>query len=250
MGEYDMKKFLKALSLMTVCAITVAAFAGCSKSSGKLTVATNAEFEPFEYMDNNKIVGIDVDIVNQIAKDMGKTPDIQNMSFDSVLAAASSGKVNMAVAGITKTADREKSMDFSEAYYDAKNVIIVKSTNTAITGKDSLKGKKIAVEKGTTGDDLATTATGDANVSRFDSTTDAITDLKNGKVDAVILDSFPANKFVKQNSDLKITGEGFSSEQYCIAVKKGNSKLLSQVNATIKKMKADGSLDKIIKNYE
>lgn len=245
-----MKNLLKALSIMTVCAVTVAAFSGCSKNPSKLTVATNAEFAPFEYMDSNKIVGIDVDIVNQISKDMGKTPDIQNMTFDSVLAAASSGKVDMAVAGITKTSEREKSMDFSDPYYDAKNVIIVKSTNTSISGKDSLKGKKIAVEKGTTGDDLATSATGDANVSRFDSTTDAVTDLKNGKVDAVILDSFPANTFVKQNKDLKITGEGFSSEQYCITVKKGNGKLLSQINATIKKMKANGQLAKIIKHYE
>lgn len=245
-----MKNLLKALSIMTVCAVTVAAFSGCSKNPSKLTVATNAEFAPFEYMDSNKIVGIDVDIVNQISKDMGKTPDIQNMTFDSVLAAASSGKVDMAVAGITKTSEREKSMDFSDPYYDAKNVIIVKSTNTSISGKDSLKGKKIAVEKGTTGDDLATSATGDANVSRFDSTTDAVTDLKNGKVDAVILDSFPANTFVKQNKGLKITGEGFSSEQYCITVKKGNSKLLSQINATIKKMKANGQLAKIIKHYE
>jgi ABC-type amino acid transport substrate-binding protein len=244
-----MKKFAKVIAVVTLAAMTAAMFAGC-KNSNKLTVATNAEFEPFEYMENNKIVGIDVDIVTQIAKDSGKTADIQNMSFDSVLAAASSGKVNMAAAGITKTEDREKSMDFSDPYYDAKNVIIIKATSADIKDKSTLKGKKIAVEKGTTGDDLATEATGDANVSRFSSTTDAITDLKNGKVDAVILDSFPANKFVKKNSDLKLATESFASEQYCMAVKKGDSALLKQINSTIKKLKDSGELDKIIAKYE
>lgn len=223
---------------------------GCSKNSTKLTVATNAEFEPFEYMDNNKIVGIDVDIVNAIAKDMGKTPDIQNMAFDSVIAAVPAGKVDLGVAGITRTTDREKSMDFSDPYYDAKNVIIVKATNNAVTDKASLKGKKIAVQKGTTGDDLATEITGDSNVARFDASADAINELKNGKADAVIIDNFPALKFVKQNSDLKIAGGSFSSEQYCIAVKKGNKDLLAQVNKEIKKLKDSGEMDKIIKKYE
>ena len=245
-----MKKILKAFSICTALSLSLALFAGCSKDASKLTVATNAEFQPFEYMDNNKIVGIDVDIVNAIAKDMGKTASIQNMEFDSVIPAVSTGKDDMGVAGISKTPDREKSVDFSDPYYDAKNVIIVKSTNTSISNKDSLKGRKIAVQKGTTGDDLATGITGDSNVERFSASTDAVTELKNGKVDAVVIDSFPAATFVKQNSDLKIVGDSFSSEQYCIAVKKGNTKLLNQINQEIKKLKDSGELDQIVKKYE
>lgn len=228
-------------------------FSGCAQKSDseKLTVATNAEFQPFEYMDNNKIVGIDVDIVNVIAKDMNKTPEIENMDFDSVIPCVTTGKAELGVAGISKTPDRENSVDFSDPYYDAKNVVIVKSDNTSISDKKSLKGKKIAVQKGTTGDDLATSITGDSNVVRFNASTDAVTDLKNGKVDAVIIDSFPAQTFVKQNTDLKIVeGTSFSSEQYCIAVKKGNKDLLSKINKIIKQMKDSGEMDKIIKKYE
>ena len=245
-----MKKTIRVLSVVTALSLSLALFAGCSKDSSKLTVATNAEFQPFEYMDNNKIVGIDVDIVNAMAKDMGKTADIQNMEFDSVIPAVTTGKADLGVAGISKTPDREKSVDFSEPYYDAKNVIIVKSTNTAVSGKDSLKGKKIAVQKGTTGDDLATGITGDGNVERFSASTDAVTELKNGKVDAVVIDSFPAETFVKQNGDLKIVGDSFSSEQYCIAVKKGNTKLLGEINKEIEKLKSNGEIDQIIQKYK
>jgi arginine/lysine/histidine transporter system substrate-binding protein len=245
-----MKKILKAVSIVAILSMAAIFPTGCSKDSSKLTVATNAEFEPFEYMDGSKIVGIDVDIVNEIAKDMGKTPDIQNMAFDSVVTAAAAGKTDLGVAGITKTAEREKSVDFSDPYYDAQNVVIVKTANTSVMDKDSLKGKKIAVQKGTTGDVLATGITGDSNVERFDATADAVTELKNGKVEAVIIDSFPAQKIIKQNTDLKLSGESFSSEQYCIAIKKGNKTLLNEVNKEIKKMKDNGDLDKIIKKYE
>jgi len=245
-----MKRFTKVI--ISVLALSaVIALSGCAqKGGGKLTVATNAEFQPFEYMDNNKIIGIDVDIVNEIAKDMGKPVEIKNMEFDSVIPAITTGKDDLGVAGLSKTPDREKSVDFSVPYYTAQNVIIIKASNTAVLGKDSLKGKKIAVQKGTTGDDIATGITGDANVVRFPASTDAITDLKDGKVDAVIIDSFPAQTFVKQNTDLKIVGNPFSSEQYCIAVKKGNKTLLEQVNKAIKSMQASGMIDKITKKYE
>lgn len=260
-----MKKFTRAISVAAALSLVLIFPTGCSKNaagsvasgasaaasgSAKLTVATNAEFEPFEYMEGKKIVGIDVDISTAIAKDMGKTLEVNNMDFDSVIPAITTGKFDLGVAGISKTPDREKSVDFSEPYYTAKNVIIIKDTNTAVTGKASLKGKKIAVQKGTTGDDLATSVTGDANVDRFDASADAILELKNGRADAVIIDSFPAAKFVKANPGLKILSESFDSEQYCIAVKKGNTALLSEVNKVIEKLKSDGELDKIVKNYE
>lgn len=247
-----MKKSVKVLALgLTACMLF--ALAGCAKSGlkqkDKLIMATNAEFEPFEYMDSGKIVGIDVDMATQIAKDMGVTLDVENMNFDSVIPSVVSGKMDIGVAGISKTPDREKSVDFSEAYYDASQVIIVKKDNTAVTGQDALKGKKIAVQKGTTGDDLASKLTSDANMERFNASTDAVTELKNGKVDAVIIDSFPAKVFVKQNSDLKIAGQPLTSESYCIAVKKGNATLLKKINASIEKMKSDGTLENILKKY-
>lgn len=248
---------MKLISRILPVALTlglVVSLAGCAqqgelKDKSKLIVSTNAQFQPFEYMDNNQIVGIDVDISQQIAKDLGVTLQINNMNFDSVIPAVTTGKVDIGVAGISKKPDREKSVDFSEPYYDASQVIIVKKDNTAINGKDTLKGKKIAVQKATTGDDLATDLVGDSNVTRFEAGTDAVTALKQGKVDAVVIDSFPAKTFVGQNSDLQIVGDPLTSEQYCIAVRKGNKQLLDAVNKTIEQLKSSGQLDQIIKKY-
>lgn len=248
-----MKKIFKIMVAALSVALVVS-MAGCKsanglKDKGKFIIALNAEFEPFEYMNNGKVVGIDIDMANAIAKDMGAKVEVQNMEFDSVVAAVASGKVDAGISGITKRPDREKSVDFSDPYYDASQVIIVKKGNTSITDKNSLKGKKIAVQKGTTGDDLAKDATGDANVERFSASTDAVTELKNGKVAAVVIDSFPAKKFVEANSDLTIAGKPLTSEKYCIAMHKGNTKLVEQVNSALKKLKDSGELDNIIKKY-
>lgn len=248
-----MKKWMK-IAAPVLAASLVFSLAGCKtksglKTEGKLTMATNAEFQPFEYMQGGKVVGIDVDIATQIAKDMNATLSIDNMEFDSVIASIVSGKDDVGLAGISKTPTRAKSVDFSEPYYDASQVIVALKSNTAVTGKDSLKGKKLAVQQGTTGDDLAKSITGDANVERFTSYSDAISEVKDGKAAAVIIDSFPGAIFVKQNSDLQIVGQPMQSESYCIAVKKGNEVLLKQINATIDKMKKDGSLEAIVKKY-
>ena len=244
--------FKVSAALLAAC-LTVSLF-GCTnsgelKQKGKLIMATNAAFEPFEFQKDGKIVGIDVDIATDIAKDMGVTLEIQNMNFDSVVTSVSSGKADVGIAGLTENPTRANSVDFTDTYYDASQVIIVKQNNTAITGKDSLKNKKIAVQKGTTGDDVATKITGDANVERFSASTDAVSELKNGKVDAVVIDSFPAKVFVKQNSDLKLTGSGLTSEKYSIAVRKGNTKLVEQINKSLKKLKDNGTLDTIIQKY-
>lgn len=219
------------------------------KNAGTLVMGTEATFQPFEYMDKGNVVGIDVEIAKQIAKDQNAALSIQNVSFDSVIPAVETGKFDLGVAGITKTAERAKMVDFSDSYYDASQVIIVKSSNTAITSGKSLKGKKIAVQQGTTGDDLAVTYTGASNVTKFQATTDAVQQLENNKVDAVILDSFPAQLFVKQHTDLKIAGSPLDSEQYCIAIKKGNTALVNAVNKTIKRLKDSGAINSYIKQF-
>lgn len=248
-----MKKALRLTALILAASLALP-LVGCSnkkelQEEGKLVMATEATFEPFEYMDNGKIVGIDVDIANAVADDLGLKLEIQNISFDTIVASVSSGKADIGASGITKDPTREKSVDFSDPYYTASQVIIVKKDNSTITNEETLKGKKISVQKGTTGDSLASNLTDDSNVIRFNATTDAINELKNGKADAVILDSFPAQIFVKKNSDLKIAGDPLTSEEYCIAVRKGNSELLKKVNKSLKKLKDSGKLDEIISKY-
>lgn len=219
------------------------------KNAGTLVMCTEATFRPFEYMDKGNIVGIDVEISKQIAKDLNAQLSIQNISFDSVIPAVETGKYDLGVAGITKNAGRAKMVDFSDSYYDASQVIIVKSSNTTINSAKSLKGKQIAVQQGTTGNDLATTYTDKSKVQPFQATTDAVQQLENNKVDAVILDSFPAQIFVQQHPDLKIAGKPLDSEPYCIAIKKGNTALLNAVNKTIKRLKSSGDIKSYIKQY-
>lgn len=250
-----MKKFIK-LAAFTLAAAMVVPLVACNSSNKmlkddtKLIMATNAEFEPFEYMENNKVTGIDVDIATAIAEDLGVKLEISNMNFDSVVTSVSTGKADCAVAGLTKTADREKLVDFSDPYFNAGQAIIVKNDNTSINSKDDLKGKKIAVQKGTTGDDEAVKITDEKNLTRFNASTDAVTELKNGKVDAVIIDNFTAKSFLKKNTDIKQAGDPITSEEYCIGIHKGNTELVNKINASLKKLKDNGKLDEIIEKYE
>lgn len=249
-----MKKIIKIVALALVASMAIP-FTACSsktqmlKDSTKMVMATNAEFEPFEFMDGNDIVGIDVDIANQIATDMGVELSISNMNFDSVVTSVQTGKADVGIAGITKNDEREEQVDFSDPYFDAGQVILVKSDNSTVNSKDDLNGKKVSVQKGTTGDDTAVEVVGEDNVVRFNATTDAANELKNGKVEAMIIDNYTAAALLAKNPELKQVGDPLTSEEYCIAVGKGNKELLDKINASIKKMKDNGDIDKIVANY-
>jgi len=219
------------------------------EDSGKLKIGLESGFEPFEYQENGNVVGIDIDIANEIAKSMGVTVDVQDMDFDSVLAAVTSGSVDLGVSGISKTEEREQSMDFSDSYFETNQLIVVKKDNDSIKGKDDLNGKTIGAQTGTTGETLANEISG-ADVKGYDTYAEAVLDLKNGKLDAIIMDQYPAKANVQTNSDsIKVLDEPLGTDSYCIAVKKGNAELLDKVNEVLKEMKADGTLDQIINKY-
>jgi polar amino acid transport system substrate-binding protein len=239
-------RILAALVLVVVLALSAA---GCAATSTKIVMGTSSGFEPFEFTDaNQKVVGIDVDIANLVAKEAGKTLAIEDMNFDSLIAALQSGKIDFIAAGMTANDERRKNVDFSDTYYDASQVIIVKEGSDIKTAAD-LTGKKIAVQQGTTGDDLATEISG-TTIDRLTKVADCVTELLQGKVDAVVIDSFPAEKSVAKNPGLVILAEPLSVEQYAIAVKKGNTKLLATINKVIAAMKADGTLETIVASYE
>jgi len=232
---------------MTLTALLVLSMlAGCS-SGNKLIMATNAEFPPYEYRDGDNIVGIDVEIAQAIAKEMGKELVINDMDFDSVLAAVPSGKADIGVAGMTVTEDRLKSMDFSTPYTKATQVIIVPE-GSAIKGPDDLTGKKIGVQLGTTGDIYVSDVEG-AEISRYKKGFEAVQDLMKGAIEAVVIDDQPAKVFVEQNKGLVLLDEPFTEEEYAIAIKKGNTELLDAVNKAIENLKSSGELDKIIAKY-
>lgn len=216
-------------------------------AGGKLVMVTNAEFPPYEFHENNEIVGIDADIAKAIADKLGMELEIRDMAFDSLIPAVQSGKADFTAAGMTVDEDRKKNVDFTDTYAKAAQVIIVKD-DSEIAAPDDLTGKKIGVQSGTTGDIYAANIEG-ADIQRFNKGMDAVMALTQGKVDTVIIDREPAKVFVKENAGLKILDEAFTEEEYAIAVKKGNTELVEKMNGAIKELKESGELQKIIDKY-
>ena len=222
---------------------------------GTLIMATNAEFPPYEYHDSSQtgpdgtdIVGIDAEIAGAIAEKLGKELVIEDIAFDSLIPELQSGKADLVAAGMTVTEDRLVNVDFSDTYATAVQSIIVTS-DSEIAGPDDLAGKKIGVQQGTTGDLYATDDFGDENIDRYPKGVDAVQALIQGKVDAVIIDNEPAKVFVGDNDNLKLLETAYAEEEYAIAVKKGNTELLEQINTVIQELKDSGEMDEIIGKY-
>ncbi len=217
-------------------------------AGGVLVMATNAEFAPWEYYEGDKIVGIDPEIAQAIADKLGMTLEIEDMAFDSIIPAVTSGKADFGAAGMTVDEDRMVFVDFTDTYANASQVIIVKETSE-IAGSADLADKKIGVQLGTTGDLLATDLAGDGNVERYNKGFEAVQALLQDKIDAVVIDSAPANVFVEQSQGLKVCDEAMSQEEYAIAVAKGNTELLDKINGALKELKEDGTIDAIMNKY-
>jgi len=264
-----MKKTMKVLAIVMALVCFGMTFAGCgqtakedtkktseTKSSQKeLVVATNAQFPPFEYITEKGIVGkydgIDIAIMKEIAKKLDRKLVISDMEFDSIIPAVASGKADIAVAGMSVTPERQDSLDFTDTYYTALQTILVKNDNTAIKDVDSLKGKTVGVVTGYTGDLSLSEAEKSKNITikRYTKGIDAVQELKNGKLDAVIVDSPTADSFIKKNAELKGIADNkfFAKEEYAMGFKKSNTELLNQVNAALKEMKKSGRIDEIAK---
>ncbi len=240
-----MKKKLLSLVLIVTMAVAIT---GCgSKDDKKLIMATNAEFPPYEYKEGDKFLGIDVEIAQAIADELGMELEIEDINFDSIVAEVKSGKADMGVAGMTVTEDRKKNVAFSDTYATSAQVIIVKNDST-IADPEELEGKTIGVQLGTTGDMLA----GDikkATIERYNKGADAIVALNQNKIDAVIIDRQPAKVFVEKNEGIKIVDKEFSVEDYAIAIAKDNTELLNKVNDALAKLKDSGKIQEITDKY-
>lgn len=262
-----MKKFKKYLALACMSIMGAAVLAGCgggaasgsaddaaasqdasdsSSGSGEtITFGTNAEFPPFEFVTSNGVIddfdGIDIKIAKQIGDDNGATAKIENMEFDSLLIALENGQVDAVIAGMSITDERKEAVDFSVPYYAATQVMIVREDSDIAKASD-MEGKSIAVIQGYTGEECVKEL--GYPYEAFKKGTETILELTNGKCDVVVLDSATAQKYVKDNTGLKIVedAEAFGNEEYGIAVKKGNTELLDKINASVQKMLDDGTI--------
>ena len=248
----------KIIALVMAAALMLCCFAGCGGSNvttveeGKLIMATNAYFQPYEYYDGDKIIGIDAEIAEAVAEKLGLELVIEDMAFDSIITAVSEGSVDMGLAGMTVTDERKEFVDFSISYATGVQSIIVPE-NSAITSVDDLYADgaayKVGVQLGTTGDIYSTDDFGSELVTAYTTGNEAVNALIGGDVDCVIIDNEPAKAFVANNEGLKILDTSYADEDYAACIKKGNEQLLNAVDAAIEELIADGTIDAIVAKY-
>ena len=250
-------KMKKILCLVLAMLMVVTCLAGCGakKDDTKLIMATNAEFPPYEYLENGEVVGIDAEIAAKIAEKLGKKLVIENVDFDSIVIGVQEGKYDFAMAGLTVTDERKEQVDFTDTYATGKQVIIVKNDSKITTADDLFAdgaNHKIGVQLGTTGDLYCTWDIEDeklGTVERYNKGADAIMALQSGKVDCVVIDNEPAKVFVQQNEGLKILETEYIIEDYAAAVGKDNPELLKDINSALKELIEDGTVKKIVDKY-
>ncbi|HCY8444395.1 ABC transporter permease subunit [Staphylococcus aureus] len=225
------------------------------KERGELRVGLSADYAPmeFEHTVNGKTeyAGVDIDLAKKIAKDNNLKLKIVNMSFDSLLGALKTGKIDIIISGMTSTPERKKQVDFSDSYMMTKNIILVKKdkVNEYKDIKD-FNNKKVGAQKGTEQEKIAQTEIENASITSLSRLPDVILALKSGKVEGAVVEKPVAEAYLKQNPKLGISNVKFNEEEKdtVIAVPKDSPKLLSQINKTIKEVKDKGLIDKYMTN--
>ena len=229
-------------------AVSSAAAELTTVEAGKLTMATNATFPPYEMTtDAGTIEGIDVDTAKAIAEKLGLELQIDDMDFDAALLSVQQGKADIVMAGVTVTDERKAVMDFSDSYATGIQSIIVPE-GSDIASPDDLAGKKIGTQRGTTGYIYCSDDFGDSNVVAYDNGLTAVQALNNGQVDAVVIDNAPAQEYVAANPGLKVLDTSYAEEDYAIGMAKGSA-LEDAVNKALEELKADGTLQAIVDKY-
>ena len=244
----------KTIALILAVLMAVCCFVGCGKKNNTLTMATNAEFPPYEYYEGQTVVGIDAEIAALIAQELGMELVIVDTDFDSIIPGVAGGKYDIGMAGMTVTDERLESVNFTTSYATGVQAIIV-AEGSPITCADDLFGDgnyTIGVQTGTTGDLYATWDIEDeglGTVSRYNKGADAVAALVAGKIDCVIIDNEPAKAFVAANPGLIVLDTAYAIEDYAICYAKGNEKLGEKIDEALQKLIANGEVQKIIDKY-
>lgn len=231
--------------------VTTTSPAATTLAPMSIIVATDATWPPFESVNeqNKSIEGVDIDIFKAIAAKVNIQPEFKNVAWDPLLAGMAQGMYDAAISSITITEGRSKDMLFSDPYFAAGQIVVVRKDNTTIAGKDTLKDT-VGVQLGTTGDIEVQKIQG-ATTKPYDDIGLAFQDLMNGQVDAVVCDNPVAMLYVGKNSDkIKVVGSAFTDESYGIAVAKGKTELLTRINAGLKAIQAEGTIEQLAKKWQ
>lgn len=236
---------MKKLIMLCLCLIM---FCGCTRNNDELIMVTEAGFAPFEYYENNEIVGVDIEIAKEVAKKLNKKLVIKDVAFDSIINEVKTGKADFGAAGISYTEERSRQVLFSNDYFTSKLVIIVLNNKNESDFND-LSSKKIAVQLGSTADTYVTSNYKDASITRQKKYLAAIEDLKNYKVDCVVMDELPAKEILEKNSGLKIINKVLTSENYGMIVNKNNTTLKNTIDEVITELINEGKIDEYVIKY-
>ncbi len=256
-GNLLMKK-LVATAMAGILAVTMAACGASEESTGDttkkndkvLTMGTSADYFPFEYIDTAKgddIVGFDVAIAKEVTKNLGYDLKIEDMEFGSLLGALSAGRVDFVMAGMTPTDERKKNADFTDIYFQSKNLVMTK--DKAIASDDELKGKKLGVQLGSIQEALAKDRYKDSEAVSLNKIPEIIQELNTGRIDALIIEDAVAVKYMNQDKALKtyeIKEDGPTGS--AVAFKKGD-KMRDDFNKELKKMIDNGDIDKLAEEW-
>ena len=261
-----MKKILAAFLAIAMIA-AVGMLAGCGGDKAKeadkatadtaekavLTMATNAEFPPYEFKDDGvTVIGIDAEIAQAIAEKLNMTLEIKDVDFSTIIEGVKSGKYDLGMAGMTVNEERLQSVNFSTPYAKGVQVVIVPE-NSPITSIDDILAENatyvVGTQEATTGYLYMSEDVGEERVTSFKSGNLAVANLVSGKVDCVVIDSEPAKAYVAENQGLKILDTEYVTEDYAICVAKENTELLDKINKALAELTADGTVQKIIDKY-
>lgn len=250
-------KKIFAISIVGAMSLSMMACGSKNKSlnenSNELVVGLSADYAPYEFhaMIDGKdtIVGFDVKLAEEIAKDMGKTLKIKEMKFDSLLGALSAGQIDMIISGMNPDPERAKKVDFSDIYYTAQHSVLVKKGDLSkYKNVEDLKNAKVGAQMGSTQADITTDVIKAKDPTLLSNVNNLILELKSGKIDALVTEKPVGEMAIKTNNELSLSDIQFEDESggNAVAIKKGQKELVEQVNKTIKKLKDNGELDKFI----
>lgn len=225
------------------------------KKSGVLKVATSADYAPFEFHTmvdgKDKIVGSDIDLVNEIAKELGVKAEVSDMSFNTVLASLKEGKSDIAISAISATDERKEQFDFTDNYYNPPQVVVINKKNKdAYTSTDALKDKNVGAQKGSIQEDVVKTQIEGSKLVTIDKVPNMVVEVNQGSLDAMVVEKTIAESYIAQNPDLTIadiTLKPSADEAFAIALPKDSSDLQKELNTIIKKLNDEGKVDEFIK---
>jgi len=226
------------------------------KDKGTMVVALNPEFAPFEFKTlvdgKDTIVGADIEIAKAIGEELGVKVKFSSMSFNNVLASLQSGKADIAISGISATPERKKAYNFSEPYYESENVVLIKKTDLdKYTKTTSLDGLSVGTQKGTIQETVASEQLKGSKVVALTQNGEMINELKNGQIQAVVLEKPIAEGYVANNDDLtisNITLKNDDADAYAVALPKDDDKLTKKVNKVINELKDSGKIDQFVQD--